>query len=128
VRGHSSRSPPGWTPAVKAAIVAIGEDAWTPIRYPRAIWDEQSRRWVSDAEVAEVPYTAFTSKRGKAITARLIVRRVKDLNPVGQGELCPAWRHHAVFTDSPFVMLISSPDFGVSAVAAAGVCVLFPAR
>jgi hypothetical protein len=26
-------------PHVQAAIAAIGEDAWTPIRYPRAIWD-----------------------------------------------------------------------------------------
>ena len=90
-------------PKVKAAIAAIGAGAWTPIRYPDAIWDDQLRRWVSDAEVAETEYTAFTSKRAKAITARLIVRRVKDLNPraaAGQGELFPAWRHHAVFTDS----------------------------
>ena len=48
---------------------------------PRAIWDDQLRRWVSDAAVAEARYTAFTSKKGKAITARLIVRRVKDQNP-----------------------------------------------
>jgi hypothetical protein len=34
---------------------------------------------VSDAEVAETEYTAFTSKKGQAITARLIVRRVKTL-------------------------------------------------
>src|SRR5262249_11245367 len=38
---------------VQAAIARIGEDAWVPIRYPRAIWDDQLRRWVSDAEVAE---------------------------------------------------------------------------
>ena len=68
-------------PKVRAAITAIGEDAWTPIRYPRAIWDDQLGRWVSDAQVAEVDYTAFTSAKGQAITARLIVRRVKDLNP-----------------------------------------------
>jgi hypothetical protein len=95
-------------PHVRAAIAAIGEDAWTPIKYPRAIWDDQLRCWVSDAEVAEVPYTAFTSKKGQAITARLIVRRVKDLNrqaTQGQDELFPVWRYHAVFTDSPFVML-----------------------
>jgi hypothetical protein len=95
-------------PHVQAAIAAIGEDAWTPIRYPRAVWDDQLRAWVSDAEVAEVPYTAFTSKKGQAITARLIVRRVKDFNRQaghGQGELFCAWRHHAIFTDSPFVML-----------------------
>jgi len=40
-------------PHVRAAIAAIGEDAWTPIKYPRAIWDGQLRAWVSDAEVAE---------------------------------------------------------------------------
>jgi hypothetical protein len=37
---------------VRAAIAAIAEDAWTPIRYPRAVWDDQLRRWVSDAEIA----------------------------------------------------------------------------
>jgi hypothetical protein len=95
-------------PHVQAAIAGIGEDAWTPIKYPRALWDDQLACWVSNAEVAEVPYTAFTSKKGKAITARLIVRRVKDLNrqaTQGQDELFCVWRHHAIFTDSPFVTL-----------------------
>jgi hypothetical protein len=95
-------------PKVKAAIAAIPGTGWTPIRYPRAIWDDQLRRWVSGAQVAEVPYTAFASKKGKAVTARLIVRRVKDLNrsaAAGQGELFTLWRHHAVFTDSPFTTL-----------------------
>jgi hypothetical protein len=95
-------------PKVRAAIAAIPEDAWTAIRYPRAIWDDQLRAWVSDAEVAEVPYTAFTSKKGQAVTARLIVRRVRDLDKraaAGQGELFPAWRCHAVFTDSPFELI-----------------------
>jgi Transposase DDE domain group 1 len=91
--------------SIRAAIAAIGEDAWTPIRYPSAIWDDQLRCWVSDAQVAETEYTAFTSKKGQAVTARLIVRRVRDLNKQaaeGQDELFPAWRYHAVFTDSPF--------------------------
>jgi hypothetical protein len=95
-------------PKVRAAIAGIAEEAWTPIRYPRAVWDGQLGRWVSDAEVAEVPCTAFTSRAGQAITARLIVRRVKDLNKNAapeQGELFTAWRYHAIFTDSPFVML-----------------------
>lgn len=51
------------------------------------------------------PYTAFISKKGQAITARLIVRRVRDLNrktAAGQGELFPAWRCHPVLTGSPF--------------------------
>jgi hypothetical protein len=95
-------------PHVRAAIAGIGAAAWRPIRYPRAIWDDQLRAWVSDAEVAEANYTAFTSKKGQAITARLIVRRVKDLNRTaarGQDELFPVWRYHAVFTDSPFEMI-----------------------
>jgi Transposase DDE domain group 1 len=93
---------------VKAAIASIAQDAWRPIQYPRAIWDDQLSCWVSDAQVAEVPYTAFTSKKNKAITARLIVRRVKDLNhqaAQGQDELFPVWRYHAVFTDSPFALI-----------------------
>jgi hypothetical protein len=93
---------------VKAAIASIAQDAWRPIRYPRAIWDDQLSCWVSDAQVTEVPYTAFTSKKNKAITARLIVRRVKDLNrqaAQGQDELFPLWRYHAVFTDSPFALI-----------------------
>jgi hypothetical protein len=102
--------------AVKRAIAAIGEDAWTTIRYPHAVFDEQLGQWVSDAEVAEVPFTAFTSRGKKyAVTARLIVRRVRDQNPNhllpnAQGELFPAWRHHAVFTDSPLVMLQAEAD------------------
>lgn len=42
------------------------------------------------------------------VTARLIVRQVKDLNPKAspeQGELFPVWRYHAVFTDSPFILV-----------------------
>jgi hypothetical protein len=91
-------------PKVRAAIAAIPEAAWTPVPYPRAIWDDQLRCWISDAQVAEAKYSAFASKKGQAITARLIVRRVKDLNrraAAGQAELFPVWHYHAVFTDSP---------------------------
>jgi hypothetical protein len=94
--------------SIRAAIAAIGEDAWIPIRYPRAIWDDQLGAWISDAEVAETEYTAFASKKGQAVTARLIVRRVRDLNKQaaeGQGELFPVRRYHAVFTDSPFELV-----------------------
>ncbi len=94
--------------SIRAAIAAIGEDAWTPIRYPRAVWDDQLGCWVSDAEVAEIRYTAFASKKGQAVTARLIVRRVRDQNKkaeTGQDELFPVWRYHAVFTDSPFELI-----------------------
>jgi hypothetical protein len=93
--------------SIRAAIAAIGDDAWTAIRYPRAIWDDQLDAWISDAEVAETQYTAFTSKKGQAVTARLIVRRVRDLKnkAAGQDELFPVWRYHAVFTDSPFELI-----------------------
>jgi Transposase DDE domain group 1 len=95
-------------PKIRAAIAAIGESAWTPVTYPRAIWDEDQHRLISDAEVAEVRYTAFASRKGQAITARLIVRRVRDLNrraAGGQDELFAVWRYHALFTDSPFEMI-----------------------
>ena len=99
--------------SVQAAIAAIGATAWTPIAYRRALWDDQLGCWISDAEVAEVEYTAFTAhpRTGPApvpLTARLIVRRVRDMNTGagnGQQELFPAWRYHAVFTDSPFEMI-----------------------
>jgi hypothetical protein len=94
--------------SVRAAIASIGDRAWTPVRYPQAVWDDQLGCWISDAEVAEVQYTAFASKKKHAVTARLIVRRVRDQNKNaarGQGELFPAWRHHAVFTDSPFELV-----------------------
>ncbi len=94
--------------SIRAAIAAIGEDAWTAIRYPHAIWDGQLDAWISGAEVAEVQYTAFASKKGQAITARLIVRRVRDQNnkaAAGQDDLFPVWRYHAVFTDSPFELI-----------------------
>ena len=102
--------------AVTAAIAAIPDDAWTTIRYPKAVFDEQLQQWVSDAEVAEVPFTAFASRpKAQRVTARLIVRRVRDQNPDhvhvnAQGELFRVWRHHAVFTDSPLPMLTVEAD------------------
>jgi hypothetical protein len=99
--------------SVKAAIAGIAEGAWTPIRYPRAIWDDQLGCWVSEAEVAETQYTAFGQAKDNTITARLIVRRVRDQNKdaaAGQGELFPAWRYHAVFTDSPFETVQAEAD------------------
>ncbi|MCX4418458.1 IS1380 family transposase [Streptomyces mirabilis] len=101
--------------SVKAAIARIDEDAWTPIKYPKAVWDEEGQCWISDAEIAEVPYTAFTSKPKKQqVTARLIVRRVKRLNaggvPAGQGTLFDTWRYHAAFTDSPLSLADAERD------------------
>jgi hypothetical protein len=89
------------SPALRAAIAAIGEDAWTPVMYPRAIFDDQLKTWVSDAQVAQTSYTAFAGTEN-AVTARLIVRRVRDQNNKAahrQEELFRVWRYHAVLTD-----------------------------
>ena len=96
--------------AVTRAISQIPASEWVPIKYARAIDDQDEQRWVSDAQVAEITFTAFISRRkSEHITARLTVRRVKRLNPTsaptGQGELFSIWRHHAVFTDSREPML-----------------------
>jgi hypothetical protein len=94
-------------PAVHTAIAAIPDTAWTPIHYPEAVFDDEEQRWISDAEVAETEFTAFTSKpKADRVTARLIVRRVRRLgaNP-GQGELFTGHRYHAIFTDSPLPLV-----------------------
>jgi len=105
------------SPALGTAISSIGEGDWTPITYPNAVWDDTEQRLISDAEIAEVPYTAFTSRRkADHIQARLIVRRVKRLNPnnktstgaadgADQQELFSLYRYHAVFSDSPLTMV-----------------------
>ena len=98
-------------PAVTAAIGGIDEQAWTTIRYPHAIWDEDQRRWVSDAQVAEVAFTAFTSRRkAQHVACRLVVRRVLRLQPKAadgtvQGELFADYRHHAFITNSTLDMV-----------------------
>jgi hypothetical protein len=48
--------------SVKKAITAIPEEDWRAIKYPQAVWGEEAEQWISDAETAETPYTAFTSK------------------------------------------------------------------
>jgi hypothetical protein len=83
--------------AVQAAIDAIPDQAWTPVRYPGAVRDPDTGAWISDAEVAEIGYTAFASTND-ALTARLIVRRVKDARH--PDALFPVWRYHPFFTDS----------------------------
>src|SRR5215218_2501063 len=68
-------------PKVKAAIASIAAGAWTAIEYTDAVYDEQSRQWISRAEVAEVPFTAFASRTpSEQVTGRLVVRRIPDLN------------------------------------------------
>ena len=88
-------------PSIRHAIESISGDAWTPIEYPGSTRDKETGRLISRAEVAEVPYTAFTSKKGQQITGRLVVRRIPELGPTASREhptLFDTWRFHAFFT------------------------------
>jgi len=117
------------SPAITRAIASIDESSWQPIHYPNAVFDEQAQCLVSDAEIAEVPYTAFTSRRkAEQITGRLLVRRVRRLNPttstststdgqaVEQGELFAIYRYHSVFTDSPLILVQAEKDHRAHAI------------
>jgi hypothetical protein len=105
------------TPAISRRIAEIPAEGWTSIDYRSTIFDPEIGDWVSGAEVAEIGYTAFTGRRrDQQVSARLIVRRVRRLNPDHHGpgarhlagrlsdeqlELFAAYRYHAIFTDSP---------------------------
>ncbi|EWM15843.1 TnpC protein [Kutzneria sp. 744] len=85
-------------PSVVAAIAGVQESAWMPIRYPKAVWDAQTQAWISDAEIAETPFTAFAADKQHRVVGRLVVRRVRDQNHLDA--LFPVWRCHAFFTTS----------------------------
>src|SRR6478672_7721929 len=83
---------------VTRAIATIPDQAWTPVQYPGAVLDPDTGHLISDAEVAEVAeFTAFGST-SQPVTARLIVRRVRDRARLD--ELFPVWRHHPFLTNS----------------------------
>jgi len=84
-------------PAVLAAIAQLPEDAWTPVHYPGSMSDPDTGELISDAEVAEIQFTAFAST-STPVTARLVVRRVRDRARLD--ELFPLWRHHPFLTNS----------------------------
>ncbi len=90
-------------PAVDRAIGAIGDEVWVPVHYPGAVLDPDTGELISDAQVAETEYT-LRAGSPQALTARLVVRRVRDRARTGvdpeTGELFPVWRHHPFFTDS----------------------------
>ncbi|MBB1503150.1 IS1380 family transposase [Propioniciclava sp. MC1683] len=96
------------TSKVTRAIAGIAEDAWQTIKYPHAVFDEAEQRWISDAEVAEVGFVAFTGRRQhQHVPCRLVVRRVKRIQPLAsdgseQQELFAVYRHHAFITNSTF--------------------------
>ena len=84
-------------PAVTAAIAAIDEDAWTPVRYPGAVRDPDTGEWISDAEVAEILYTAFASTRhagDRAVDRAPRQRRPLPRRPVPGVALSPVLHRH----------------------------------
>jgi len=86
------------TAPVNAAIAAISDRQYVPVQYPGAVTDPDTGQLISDAQVAETEYTAFTDS-DHPVTARLIVRRVLDANT--QDPLFPVWRYHPFFTNNP---------------------------
>src|SRR5918994_7569446 len=84
--------------SVTRAIGTIPDQAWIPVQYPGAVLDPDTGDLISDAEVAEVAgFTAFGST-SHPVTARLIVRRVRDR--AKPDELFPVWRYHPFLTNS----------------------------
>jgi len=83
---------------ITAAIECIDEHTYTPVRYPGAVEDPDTGALISDAQVAETPYTLRLG-RGRTITVRLVVRRVKDASHPDDG-LFPVWRYHPFVTNS----------------------------
>lgn len=84
-------------PSIDAAINSIDDQTYTPVHYPGAVTDPDTGELISDAQVAEVEYTAFADNRHR-FTGRLIVRRVLDANT--QDPLFPVWRYHPFFTNT----------------------------
>lgn len=77
------------TTAIRAAIEAIGDDAWTPIDY-----------WLDGgADVATTTYTAFTGTKDET-ELTLVVRRVRP-TPGSQLALDVVFDYHAFVTDRP---------------------------
>jgi hypothetical protein len=82
---------------INAAIAGIDEAAYAPVHYPGAVEDPDTGALISDAEVAETPYPLRLG-RGRMLTVRLVVRRVKDARY--PDALFPVWRYHPFVTNS----------------------------
>lgn len=92
---------------IKTAIATIDDKAWNTIKYPNAILDHDTGEWISEAEVAEVGFTAFASNKDKNahLSGRLVVRRIPEKNKktlkalaAGQHTVFDTYRYHPFFT------------------------------
>ncbi|MFI9388104.1 transposase, partial [Kutzneria sp. NPDC052558] len=94
-----------WSRALARAITTIDQDAWTHIEYDTPVLDQDTGQTIHTAQIAATRHTAFTNPTqnpGRRTTATLVVRRHRVLTVTEQGELFPAWRYQAIFTNSPF--------------------------
>ena len=97
--GHGAHGP-----KVKAAIATISDDAWTPIQYTDAIYDEATGTWCRGPRSPRCPSPPSAPKKlTEQVPGRLVVRRIPDLNAqkkksAGQGTLFDTWRFHAFFS------------------------------
>lgn len=94
--------------AVMTAINRIDEHAWRQVPYRHPIPNPQTGEPITHAEITETLHTAFlnpTTNPGRAITARLLVRRTPRFTTNEQGELFQTWDYHTVFTDTTFDLL-----------------------
>jgi len=95
----------GINPSITAAIGRIPDQDWVDIVYPHPIEDPDTGELISQAQVAQIAYTAFIGRpKRQQVAARLIVRRVRRQNTEaaqGQGELFAVYRYHPLFTDNP---------------------------
>ena len=89
-------------PKVKAAIAGIDDDAWTPIEYTDAVYDESTGRWISRAEVAEIAVHRVQlpqgGRAGRGPAGRAPHPRPQRPDRPGQATLFDVWRFHAFFT------------------------------
>ena len=110
----------GSNESISTAITQIPDTKWTSIHYPNAFVDTDTGELISDAQIAETSYTAFVSRpKHQQVHGRLIVRRVKRLNPKtapGQDGLFDVWRHHAVFVTTRIELLQAESDHRAHAI------------
>ena len=85
-----------------------------------------SQQWVSDAEVAEIPFTAFASAASKhAVTARLIVRRVRDANPTTSGTRRASCSRSGAYEHLVISATMRSPSLWLGVLADRGLVCVF---
>jgi hypothetical protein len=85
------------SPAMSRAIATISQNQWVPVRYPCAVIDPDIGQLILGRAGRRGHLHPF-ERSPAPVTARLIVRRVRDRNEYD--ELFPMWRYHPFFTNN----------------------------